>query len=79
MVYEDNRSVIAWAQTRKIHRAAKHIQIRYHAVKQYVVPNGNVAELRSVPTAVQMADYFTKILSKPVLERHLRVAGHTQF
>jgi len=50
----DNRSVIAWAQTRKIHRAAKDIQIRYHAVKQYVVPNGNIAELRSVPTAVNL-------------------------
>ena len=78
LVYEDNGSVIAWAKTRKIHRAAKHIQIRYHAVKQYVLPNGTEVDLQPIPSAVQVADYFTKSLAKYVLERHLRVAGHTK-
>ena len=78
LVYEDNGSVIAWAKTRKIHRAAKHIQIRYHAVKQYVLPNGTEVDLQPIPSAVQVADYFTKSLAKHVLERHLRVAGHTK-
>ncbi|KAJ9541724.1 hypothetical protein OSB04_028230 [Centaurea solstitialis] len=54
----DNTSAIAIANNPVLHSNTKHIEIRYHFIKDHVM-NGDV-ELHFVPTEYQLADIFTK-------------------
>ena len=59
----DNQSAIALASNGKFHARTKHIDIRFHFVRD-CVKNG-IFELVYCPTEENVADIFTKPLSRP--------------
>ncbi|GJW43475.1 hypothetical protein Tco_0072274 [Tanacetum coccineum] len=61
-LYCDNKSVIALCYNNVQHFRSKHIDIRYHFIKEQV-ENG-VGELYFVRTEYQLADIFTKALGR---------------
>ena len=63
----DNTSAIAIANNPVQHTRTKHIDIRYHFLREHVM-NGNV-ELHFVPTDQQIADIFTKPLDESTFSR----------
>ncbi|GKD04607.1 hypothetical protein Tco_1179581 [Tanacetum coccineum] len=60
LLYYDNKSAIALCCNNVQHSRSKHIDIRYHFIKEQV-ENG-VVELYFVRTEYQLADFFTKAL-----------------
>nr|GFC69496.1 hypothetical protein [Tanacetum cinerariifolium] len=65
-MYRDNKSAIALCCNNVQHSRSKHIDIRYHFIKEQV-KNG-VIELYFVNTEYQLADLFTKALGKDIIE-----------
>ncbi|GJU93432.1 hypothetical protein Tco_1318188 [Tanacetum coccineum] len=61
-LYHDNKSAIALCCNNVQHSRAKHIDVRYHFIKEQV-ENG-IVELYFVRTEYQLADIFTKPLSR---------------
>ncbi|GJW23938.1 hypothetical protein Tco_0037749 [Tanacetum coccineum] len=61
-LYCDNKSVIALCCNNVQHSRAKHINVRYHFIKEQV-ENG-IVELYFVQTKYQLADIFTKPLPR---------------
>ncbi|GKA96507.1 retrovirus-related pol polyprotein from transposon TNT 1-94, partial [Tanacetum coccineum] len=64
-LYCDNKSAIAFCNNIQ-HSRSKHIDIRYHFIKKKV-ENG-VVELYFVTTKYEMADIFTKVLGREILD-----------
>nr|GEZ73149.1 retrovirus-related Pol polyprotein from transposon TNT 1-94 [Tanacetum cinerariifolium] len=65
-MYCDNKSVIALCSNNVQHSRSKHIDIRYHFIKEQV-ENG-VIELYFVNTEYQLADLFNKALGRDIIE-----------
>ncbi|GJX46615.1 retrovirus-related pol polyprotein from transposon TNT 1-94 [Tanacetum coccineum] len=65
-MYCDNKSVIALCCNNVQHSRSKHIDIRFHFIKEHV-ENG-VIELYFVNTEYQLADIFTKALGRERIE-----------
>ncbi|GJY41544.1 retrovirus-related pol polyprotein from transposon TNT 1-94 [Tanacetum coccineum] len=63
-LYCDNKSVIALCCNNVQHSRAKHIDVRYHFIKEQV-ENG-ILELYFIRTEYQLADIFTKPLHKKI-------------
>ncbi|GJR96551.1 hypothetical protein Tco_0268725 [Tanacetum coccineum] len=61
-LYCDNKSVIALCCNNVQHSRAKHIDIRYHFIKEQV--ENRIVELYFVRTEYQLADIFTKLLPR---------------
>ncbi|GKF30521.1 hypothetical protein Tco_0100319, partial [Tanacetum coccineum] len=61
-LYYDNKSAIALCYNNVQHSKAKHINVRYHFIKEQV-ENG-IVELYFVQTEYQLADIFTKPLPR---------------
>ncbi|KAJ9553895.1 hypothetical protein OSB04_017940 [Centaurea solstitialis] len=61
-IYCDNTSVITITNNSVLHSKTKHIEIRYHFIRDHVM-NGDV-ELHFIPTEYQLADLFTKPLDE---------------
>ncbi|KAJ9541915.1 hypothetical protein OSB04_028421 [Centaurea solstitialis] len=59
-IYCDNASAIAIANNPVLHSKTKHIEVRYHFIRDHVM-NGDI-ELHFVPTEYQLADLSTKPL-----------------
>ncbi|KAJ9541999.1 hypothetical protein OSB04_028505 [Centaurea solstitialis] len=73
-IYCDNTSAIAIANNPVLHSKTKHIEVRYHFIRDHVM-NGDI-ELNFVPTEYQLADLFTKPLDVtrflcPIRKHHL--------
>nr|GEW26231.1 hypothetical protein [Tanacetum cinerariifolium] len=62
LLYCDNKSAIALCYNNVQHSKAKHIDVRYHFIKEQV-KNG-IVELYFVQTEYQLADIFTKPLPR---------------
>ncbi|GJZ15217.1 hypothetical protein Tco_0550894 [Tanacetum coccineum] len=62
LLYYDNKSAIALCCNNVQHSRAKHIDVRYHFIKEQV-ENG-IVELYFVRTEYQLADIFTKPLPR---------------
>ncbi|GJU80042.1 hypothetical protein Tco_1282407 [Tanacetum coccineum] len=62
LLYRDNKSAIALCYNNVQHSWSKHIDVRYHFIKEQV-ENG-VVELYFVRTGYQLADIFTKALPR---------------
>ncbi|GJX11084.1 hypothetical protein Tco_0200943 [Tanacetum coccineum] len=65
-MYCDNKSAIALCCNNVQHSRSKHIDIRFHFIKEHV-ENG-VIELYFVNTEYQLADIFTKALGRERIE-----------
>jgi hypothetical protein len=66
-IFCDNTSAIAISNNPVQHSRTKHIDIRYHFLREHVM-NGTV-ELHFVPTEEQLADIFTKPLDESTFSR----------
>ncbi|GKC09505.1 retrovirus-related pol polyprotein from transposon TNT 1-94 [Tanacetum coccineum] len=76
-MYYDNKSVIALCCNNVQHSRSKHIDIRFHFIKEQV-ENG-VVELYFVNTEYQLADIFTKALCRERIEFLINKLGMRSF
>ncbi|GJT48284.1 hypothetical protein Tco_0974441 [Tanacetum coccineum] len=76
-MYCDNKSAIALRCNNVQHSRSKHIDIRFHFIKEQVV-NGLV-ELYFVNTEYQLADIFTKSLGRERIEFLINKLGMRSF
>nr|GFD49516.1 retrovirus-related Pol polyprotein from transposon TNT 1-94 [Tanacetum cinerariifolium] len=65
-MYCNNKSAIALCCNNVQHSRSKHIDIRYHFIKEQV-ENG-VIELYFINTEYQLADLFTKAFGRDIIE-----------
>jgi len=61
-VYEDNKGCVDVIKSPKVNPRTRHISIKYHHFREHVT-NGNI-EVEWIDTKNQLADIFTKPLSK---------------
>ena len=72
-VYEDNQGAIALSTNTKNHAQTKHIDIRYHYIRE-AIENNNIM-LEYCPTEQQTADIFTKGLTKERFQKSRSMMG----
>ncbi|GJY51926.1 retrovirus-related pol polyprotein from transposon TNT 1-94 [Tanacetum coccineum] len=72
-IFCDNTSVIAISNNLVLHSRTKHIDIRYHFIKDHIL-KGDI-KLHFVPTDLQLADIFTKPLVEPSFTRLVAELG----
>ncbi|GJT49072.1 retrovirus-related pol polyprotein from transposon TNT 1-94 [Tanacetum coccineum] len=77
LMYSDNKSTIALSCNNVQHSRSKHIDIRFHFIKEHV-ENG-VIELYFVNTEYQLADIFTKALARERIEFLINKLGMRSF
>ena len=63
IILEDNQSCIAMSENPVFHYRTKHIDIRYHVIRDYV--EKELVLLVHIPTKQQLADILTKSLHAP--------------
>ncbi|CAN0140910.1 unnamed protein product, partial [Heterosigma akashiwo] len=62
IIYEDNKGCFHWANSESVHKAARHIHVSFHFVKEMVADQEVIVKLLS--TTDQVADlFFTKSLT----------------
>ncbi|GJY63638.1 hypothetical protein Tco_0465098 [Tanacetum coccineum] len=66
-IFCDNTSAIAILNNPVLHSRTKHIDIRYHFIKDHIL-KGDI-ELYFIPTQYQLVDTFTKPLDDPMFKR----------
>nr|GEY32344.1 retrovirus-related Pol polyprotein from transposon TNT 1-94 [Tanacetum cinerariifolium] len=76
-MYCDNKSAIALCCNNVQHSRSKHIDIRYHFIKEQI-KNG-VIELYFINTEYQLADLFTKALGRDRIEFLINKLGMRSF
>ncbi|GKF04090.1 hypothetical protein Tco_0034758, partial [Tanacetum coccineum] len=76
-MYCDNKSAIALSCNNVQHSRSKHIDIRFHFIKEHV-ENG-VIELYFVNTEYQLADIYTKALARERIEFLINKLGMRSF
>ncbi|GKB56019.1 retrovirus-related pol polyprotein from transposon TNT 1-94 [Tanacetum coccineum] len=72
-LFYDNTSSIAISNNLVLHYRTKHIDIRYHFIRDHIL-KGDI-ELHFVPTDMQLADIFTKPLAEPSFTRLVAELG----
>ncbi|GJU64184.1 retrovirus-related pol polyprotein from transposon TNT 1-94 [Tanacetum coccineum] len=77
LMYRDNKSAISLCCNNVQHSRSKHIDIRFHFIKEQV-KNG-VVELYFVNTEYQLADIFTKTLCRERIEFLINKLGMRSF
>nr|GEV89084.1 hypothetical protein [Tanacetum cinerariifolium] len=77
LMYCDNKSVIALCCNNVQHSRSKHIDIRFHFIKEKV--KYGVVELYFVNTKYQLADVFTKALCRERIEFLINKLGMRSF
>ena len=73
LIKEDNQSAIAISKNPQYHGRVKHIDIKYHFIREQVC-NRNV-ELEYCPTSAMIADMLTKGLGRVQLQKLRELAG----
>ncbi|GJW95582.1 retrovirus-related pol polyprotein from transposon TNT 1-94 [Tanacetum coccineum] len=66
-IFCDNTSAIAISNNLVMHSRTKHIDIRYHFIRDHVLKRD--IKLHFIPTQYQLADIFTKPLEEPTFKR----------
>ncbi|GKD99033.1 retrovirus-related pol polyprotein from transposon TNT 1-94 [Tanacetum coccineum] len=72
-IFCDNTSAIAISNNPVLHSRTKHIDIRYHFIRDHIL-KGEI-ELHFVPTDLQLADIFMKPLAEPNFTRLVAELG----
>ncbi|GJR17525.1 retrovirus-related pol polyprotein from transposon TNT 1-94 [Tanacetum coccineum] len=72
-IFCDNISAIAISNNPVLHSRTKHIDIRYHFIRDHIF-KGDI-ELHFVPTDLQLADIFMKPLAEPSFTRLVAELG----
>ncbi|GJZ60880.1 hypothetical protein Tco_0617017 [Tanacetum coccineum] len=66
-IFYDNTSAIAISNNSVLHSRTKHIDIKYHFIRDHVLKRD--IELHFIPIQYQLADIFTKPLDEPTFKR----------
>ncbi|GJV95813.1 retrovirus-related pol polyprotein from transposon TNT 1-94 [Tanacetum coccineum] len=66
-IFYDNTSAIAISNNPVMHSRTKHIDIRYHFIRDRILKED--IELHFIPTQYQLVDIFTKPLDEPTFKR----------
>ncbi|GKF21528.1 hypothetical protein Tco_0070166 [Tanacetum coccineum] len=66
-IFCDNTSAIAISNNPVLHSRTKHIDIRYHFIRDHILKWD--IKLYFIPTQYQLADIFTKPLDEPIFKR----------
>jgi hypothetical protein len=74
-VYLDNTGAIALSTATKFHQCSKHIDLRYHFIREHI--DNNIFQLIWVPSHSYIADILTKPLPRPAFIKLLRMLGMT--
>ena len=72
-LYVDNQGAIALAENPVHHERSKHIDVRYHFIRSEV--DAGIVKLLYVPSEENIADLFTKPLSKNKMEKFKVIRG----
>ena len=72
-IFRDNTSAIAITENPVQHSRTKHIDIKYHFIREHVM-NGTV-EVHFVPSEKQLADIFTKPLDESTFTKLVSELG----
>ena len=72
-LYEDNQGAIGLSENPKLNSRTKHIDIKFHYVRQAV--DEKVVKVKYCPTNDMVADIFTKSLSKVKFEQLRTLLG----
>ena len=72
MIFEDNQQ-FAWPKTHKFQRRIKHIDIKYHFIREQI--NSGTVELKYFPTEDMIADMLTKGLHKEKFVKLRKMVG----
>ena len=72
-LYCDSMAALAYTKDPKYQGKTKHIQIRYHFVKEIIKQNEVV--LKHIPTNQMVVDSFTKPIARDAFARHIRSLG----
>ena len=72
-IYTDSNSAIDLAKNPVYHARTKHVDIRYHFVRESV--QNNLTKLYWIPTDAQLADALTKTLSNEKYRRFITDIG----
>ncbi|CAL4086573.1 unnamed protein product, partial [Meganyctiphanes norvegica] len=73
VIYEDNKGAIDLAHHQTFHKRSKHIDIKYHLIRDYVKKKS--VHVTYVPTKDNIADMFTKALPGPKLKSFAIIRG----
>ncbi len=76
VIYEDNQSAICLSKNPQSHGRSKHIEIKYHFIREQVGKRN--IELKYCPSSDMVADMLTKGLGKEKLEKLRVLAGLSQ-
>jgi hypothetical protein len=76
IINEDNQACIALTKNPEDHKRTKHVQVKYHVVRDYV--NKNIVKFIYCPTADQLGDIFTKAIPGAKLRTMLKKLGLTR-
>ena len=76
-IFCDNTSAIAITENPVQHSRTKHIDIKYHFIREHVM-NGTI-EMHFVPSEEQIADIFTKPLDESTFTRLVSKLGMLNF
>ena len=76
-IFCDNTSAIAITENPVQHSRIKHIEIRYHFIREHVM--NDTMELHFVPSEKQLADIFTKPLDESTFTRLVSELGILNF
>jgi len=74
-IYVDNQSAIKIAQNPEFHKRTKHIDVKYHHIRELV--NNKLIEVDYIPTLQQKADGLTKPLPKTKHQAMIEELGMT--
>ncbi|CAL4153012.1 unnamed protein product, partial [Meganyctiphanes norvegica] len=74
LLYCDNQSAMKLAKNPVFHDRSKHIDIKYHFIREAVIDDAIVV-LKYIPTAKNVADIFTKPLSKVKFKEFEMIKG----
>ena len=77
LIFCDNSSAIAITQNPVQHSRTKHIDIKYHFIREHVM-KGTV-ELHFIPSKQQLVDIFTKPLDESTFSRLVSELGMLNF
>ena len=69
----DNQGTIQLSNNNKFHARTKHIDVCYHFIREAL--KNKLLEIKYVPTDENVADIFTKPLSRPLFEKFREMLG----
>lgn len=73
IIYGDNLSALKLAKNPVFHQRTKHINIKYHAIRELI--ENDIINIEHVSTENMLADPLTKSLSSPKLNKFIKLWG----